>query len=76
MGRKKEKRGLLKLSKDTNYLPGPPLLYFHLNPLIPLQLAKCALGFWMYPKAKAHFFRHLAIPGFPLGDHTVSKPVQ
>ena len=65
-----------KLSKDTNYLPGPPLLYFHLNPLIPLQLAKSALGFWMYPKAKAHFFRHPAIPGFPLGDHTVSKPVQ
>jgi hypothetical protein len=34
------------------------------------------LGFWMYPKAKALFFRHLAIPGFPQSDHTVSKPVQ
>ena len=74
--KKKKKRKEKKLSKDTSYLLGPPLLYFHLNPLIPLQLAKSALSFWMYPKAKAHFFRHLAIPGFPLSDHTVSKPVQ
>ena len=75
-GKKEKRKKEKKLSKDTSYLPGPPLLYFHLNPLIPLQLAKSALGFWMYPKTKAHFFRHLAIPGFPLSDHTVSKPVQ
>ena len=81
MGRKKEKRGLLKKRKKK-YLrilatcPVAPLLYPPLNLIIPLLLAKSALGFWMYPKAKALFFRHLAIPGFPQSDHTVSKSVQ
>ena len=81
MGRKKEKRSLLKkkekkISKGTSYLPGGPPDVPPIELDLPLLLAKSALGFWMYPKAKALFFRHLAIPGFPQSDHTVSKPVQ
>ena len=43
---------------------------------IPLLLAKSALSCWMYPtvqKLKPLFLQHLAIPGFPQSDHTVSK---
>ena len=77
-----EKRSPKKKEKKKKYLrilatcPVAPLLYPPLNLIIPLLLAKSALGFWMYPKAKALFFRHLAIPGFPQSDHTVSKSVQ
>ena len=71
--KKKEKKRYLRILATC---PVAPLLYPPLNLIIPLLLAKSALGFWMYPKAKALFFRHLAIPGFPLSDHTVSKPVQ
>ena len=81
MGQKREKRCLLKKkekknSKGTSYLPGGPPAVPLIEPLIPLLLAKSALSFLMYPKVKAPFLRHLAIPGFPLSDHTVSKSVQ
>ena len=65
-----------KKSKGTSYLPGGPPAVPLIEPLIPLLLAKSALSFLMYPKVKAPFLRHLAIPGFPLSDHTVSKSVQ
>ena len=79
MGQKREKRGLLKKKKKKilRVLATCPVV----PPTVPLieillLLAKSALGFWMYPKVKAPFLRHLAIPGFPQSDHTVSKSVQ
>ena len=70
--KKKEKKILRVLATCPVVPPAVPLI----ETLIPLLLAKSALGFWMYPKVKAPFLRHLAIPGFPLSDHTVSKSVQ
>ena len=81
VGRKKEKRSLLKKKKKKylRVLATCPVAPPDVPPIeldLPLLLAKSALGFWMYPKVKAPFLRHLAIPGFPQSDHTVSKSVQ
>ena len=71
--KKKEKKKILRVLATCPVVPpAVPLI----ETLIPLLLAKSALGFWMYPKVKAPFLRHLAIPGFPQSDHTVSKSVQ
>ena len=45
-----------------------------MNPSDPLLLADITLCCWMYPACKVDISQHLAIPGFPQGDHTVGKP--
>ena len=45
-----------------------------MKPSDPLLLANVTLRCGMYPAGKVDISRHLAIPGFPQSDHTVSKP--
>ena len=44
-----------------------------MKPSDPLLLANVALRCGMYPAGKVDISGHLAIPGFPQSDHTVSK---
>ena len=45
-----------------------------MKPSDPLLLADVTLRSGMYPADKVDISQHLAIPGFPQSDHTVSKP--
>ena len=45
-----------------------------MKPSDPLLLADVTLRCGMYPAGKVDISQHLAIPGFPQSDHTVSKP--
>ena len=45
-----------------------------MKPSDPLLLADVTLRCEMYPAGKVDISWHLAIPGFPQGDHNVSKP--
>ena len=44
-----------------------------MKPSDPLLLADVTLCCGMYPAGKVDISQHLAIPGFPQSDHTVSK---
>ena len=44
-----------------------------MKPSDPLLLADGNLRCGMYPAGKVAISQHLAIPGFPQSDHTVSK---
>ena len=44
-----------------------------MEPSDPLLLADGNMPCGMYPAGKVAISRHLAIPGFPQSDHTVSK---
>ena len=45
-----------------------------MKPSNPLLLTDVTLRCRMYPAGKVDISQHLAIPGFPQSDHTVSKP--
>ena len=45
-----------------------------MKPSDPLLLADGTLWFGMYPAGKVDISKHLAIPGIPQSNHTVSKP--
>ena len=47
---------------------------YTMKPSDPLLLADVTLRCRMYPAGKVDISQHLAIPGFPQSDHTVSKP--
>ena len=45
-----------------------------MKPSDPLLLTNVTLRCGMYPAGKVDISQHLAIPGFPQSDYTVSKP--
>ena len=64
-GKKEKRKKEKKLSKDTSYLPGPPLLYFHLNPLFPLTARQECLGFLDVSKNQSTLFPTPSHPWVP-----------
>ena len=61
--------------RDSHHL-GTILQHFThtMKPSDPLLLPDVTLCCKMYPAGKVDISRHLAIPGFPQSDHTVSEP--